>query len=191
MKNGIWYDYANRSAAELIAISSNLISNYIVPGLESRIVRKCDTGDLLRIFVATREQHQNVIPHSHRYDLTCKVMRGNVKNRIWRKVDSSDADTFTTMQMDYGGEPGIYQKPREISVDRWGYSTDIHRETNNCNYYLHKSQVHSIVFDKGAVVLIMESDRSDTRSESSIYLEPNIDGKTIHTFATAPWMFLK
>lgn len=48
------------------------------------------------------------------------------------------------------------------------------------------SEVHSIHFSRGAQVLFFEG---PTVADTSIILEPNVDGETIPTFRVEPWMF--
>jgi hypothetical protein len=180
----MWTKYSAMTADRLILIGKNPIKNYIIPGLESRVIEEFEDG-LIRIFIATRSQNQFITPHSHRYNLTCKVMRGGVINKIWVKTDDPSCDTFTMCKAKYGGEPGNYGDVQELSVDRWTSKEDYYGRGKT--YYMHKNQVHSIEFIKDTVLLLNEAERDN--SVPSVYLEPNIDGQTINTFNVQPWMF--
>lgn len=183
--SSVWQKYSRKIADNLINISYNPIKNYILPGMESRLIHQTEDGETLRIFVSTRHQEDSVIPHSHRFNLTCKVMRGFVWNTIWTKTSDPYFDAYTSILQGYGGNPGVYHDPQELSIDLWKFSTNVYKSGEI--YCMDKSVVHSIKFAKDSVVLVYETDRDD--SQGSIYLEPNVDEQTIHTFAVQPWMF--
>jgi len=50
------------------------------------------------------------------------------------------------------------------------------------------TQIHSINFAKGTEVLFFEG---PTIMDTSVILEPYVDGETVPTFKTEPWMFKK
>jgi len=170
----------------LINNSQSVLKNYIVPGLESRLL-----GGNMRLFVNTREQFHHIAPHSHRFDFSCVVLQGHVINMIFKECPPSTcepvtavADLFSVSVSRYKGSPGNY----EHSFARKSFWTNYkNKHVAGDVYMMSHDQVHSIIFSRDAVVLFIEGEEV---CDSSLVLEPS-DGGYINTFKVEPWMFMR
>lgn len=164
------------------------INNYILPGLSSIMLSGGDS--VIRMFENTRNQVGTITPHSHRFDLACCVLRGEVHNSLYLEevnppivghpIDEYEASTLT-----YLGEPGHYGKKRG-RVGRWRkYPT---KYSMGQWYFMKAAEIHSIEFSSNARVLVIEG--PDTTNETTI-LEPYVNGKVVPTFRVEGWMFQK
>jgi len=162
------------------------IRNYVIPGLSSYMLGAPGVdGSCVRLFEASRSQLDSVTPHSHRYSLMSWVVRGWVRNRLWREVDDDHAEgeAFRTSWLRYDGAPGKYKK--EIGgVSNWVSETRLYRE-GEC-YTMEARDVHSIYFSKDALVLVFQGHNEMAMSK---VIEPVVDGQVIPTLKTAKWMF--
>ena len=149
------------------------IRNYLINGLTSYLM-----DDMrVRYFQNTRVQQQFITPHSHRYDLACLVIRGEVVNTLWKSSDSQDevADKFELAEQEYTGEPGKYTLSRnEDSIGYWTHQSRQYGEGEI--YHMKSDEIHSIHFSNRAKVLFFEG-RSQT--QFSKVLLPVVDGETI------------
>jgi hypothetical protein len=171
----------------LLSMAHSPVKNYAIPGLTSSLIGAPGPLGTVRLFQCEREHQEPITPHSHRFDFQCWVLRGKVRNRIWKKVYASDpnGDLYHRTNLNYGGEIGHYTKePREVGT--WTYS-DAEFVAGQC-YSMRAHEVHSIFFSRGAVVLFFEG---ETKVDSSTILEPYVDGEVVPTFKVEPWMFKK
>jgi hypothetical protein len=163
------------------AMTSNPVSQYVLPGLTSSLVG--EGRGHVRLLSSERASREWVTPHSHRFDFVCLVLAGEVENILF--VPSGFADRFakgTVRPVD--GGLGKYEVVREEGS--CGYEEHSTTYKAGETYAMKASQIHSIRFSRGAEVLFFEGpDVSDV----SVFLEPFSNGKTIRTFETAPWMF--
>jgi len=166
----------------LLAFKRDKISNYVIPGLDSYLILDNGSEGKIRLFESTRNHQESITPHSHRFDFTCCVISGEVKNRIWNYNYQYDHFMKTTLKYN---DIGDYEKTQEDSYG-YKYEDTIYNE-GDC-YSMRSDEIHSIYFSKGAKILFFEG---PTLSDSSIILEPFVDGEVIPTFEVKPWMFKK
>jgi hypothetical protein len=169
----------------LMSMAHSPVSNYVIPGLTSYLIGGRSERGTVRLFHCSREHQEAITPHSHRFDFQCWVLRGNVRNRLWRRAaaDHPAADQFCVSSLSYKGAMGDYSK-EPLGVSRWVHADHCY-STGEC-YSMKADEVHSIFFSRGAVVLFFEG---PSVSDHSIALEPYVDNETIPTMETRPWMF--
>lgn len=158
------------------------ITNYILAGLSSTLLHTIPSGGCVRLFENDRHQNSHITPHSHRFDLSCLVLEGEVLNILWES-DKIDGDLFHVTEATYTGEIGKYEK--QCAGDRC-LSPRKEVYTAGDIYSMKHDEIHSIVFSKHAKVLFFES---APKSDSSIFIEPIVNGKRLKTMKTEPWMF--
>lgn len=170
----------------LLRMTHSRRNNYVIPGLDSALLGGAGKG-AVRLFINSRDHQEEITPHSHRFDFECLVLQGTVTNRIWRKTDGTSGDLFmgsTLFPLD--GGMGTYRTYEHDTPTHWGYE-DYRHETGSW-YGLDSQEVHSIRFSRDAVVLFFEGPE---KRNSSLILEPFVNGQRIPTFRTEPWMFQK
>lgn len=171
----------------LLGMAHSPVRNYAIPGLTSSLIGLPSPSGTMRLFQCEREHQEPITPHSHRFDFQCWVLRGSVRNRIWSKTYESNpkGDLFQKTRLIYGGEIGIYStEPQDVGT--WVYD-DAEFVAGQC-YSMRAHEVHSIFFSRGALVLFFEG---ATKVDSSVILEPYVDGEVVPTFKVEPWMFKK
>lgn len=161
------------------------IKNYVIPGITSSLIGgNPGPGGCMRLFESEREHQESVTPHSHRFDFQCWVIQGKVVNRIWKEAStwSPEADLFEKTQLKFD-DMGSYER---VTSERCKYNyTDRTYQAGEW-YLMRASQIHSINFSRGAVVLFFEGPQE---ADSSFILEPVVDDELIPTFKVEPWMF--
>lgn len=169
---------------EVDSIKHSPIHNYIAPGITSWLISKPGEGNLVRMFEATREQQENVIPHSHRFNFYSYVLKGKVINEHWMVSSGPDfGDIYSVCTLQYNGKPGEYSITSE-GVDRF-YKCSKEYSTGE-GYYMNAGDIHSIWFQKGTQLLIFE----DPQFRNYFHiLQPVVDGEVIPTFKVEDWMF--
>jgi len=156
------------------------IDNYIVAGLNSSMI---DNGKV-RLFSASRNQRQEITPHSHTYDLLSIVLRGKVENFMWIEADDdTSGESFLLSEIVKTKEFGEYDK-KEVDVSNY-YSLKSSYIAGDI-YHINEGEIHSIKFSKDAIVLLFESEEKLNCSE---VLEPFVDGELIPTLIKEDWMF--
>lgn len=169
----------------LLKMAHSPVCNYVLPGLTSSLIGAPSANGTVRLFHNSRDHQETLTPHSHRFDFMCWVLRGSVPNRLWTKTFSGDrnADEYRTTTLRYQGEIGQYaSEPGDVG--RWRYE-DTQFTEGQC-YSMRSHEVHSIFFSRGAIVLFFEG---PSAAESSIVIEPVVNGETIPTLEVKPWMF--
>ncbi len=160
------------------------IYNYIVPGLVSWLLgERNKDGSCTRVFEMTRNQDILITPHSHRFGFECDVIRGEVEQTLW--IDGADGDLYSPTELTYKNEPGQYAKCL-LQPQLFRPVTAIYK--THQQYRMGPSDIHSIRFAKGSIVLLQEQCAVTDRS---VILEPFVDGERLPTFQTQPWMFRK
>lgn len=161
------------------------LQNYIIPGLTSRLVGGGDHGKV-RLFQTDRQARDFVTPHSHRFDFTCLVLSGTVRNTLFLGGGAgTDEWCISTIDQVCGSEGLLaYTHTREPAPSVWSQET--YTYTRGDTYHMKAAEIHSIQFDKGTQVLFFEGPQFTTTSRM---LEPWVDGKVVPTFRTEPWMF--
>lgn len=165
----------------LVSMRHSPLCNYIVPGLTSWLIMDNGDGGKVRMFDCTREQHEFITPHSHRFDFTACVVEGSVENALW--ISSSDGDDYQVTRTTYLNEPGKYES--EL-WQRDKFITDVIGYKEGDWYGMKFNEIHSIKFAKGSKVLFFEG---PAKVNCSYVLEPVVDGEHLKTMRTEPWMF--
>lgn len=169
---------------ELIkSMARSQVRDYVIPGLTSSLIGGDGKG-MVRLFSQERTHEEPITPHSHRFDFQCAVLKGEVRNRIWR-VDI-DGDEYQETVLEHHGQFGDQTRRRAIGIDRWSFTESTH--VAGTSYGMRAEQIHSIYFSKGAEVLFFEG---PSYSMNSAMLEPVSGGRVIPTFRVDPWMFRK
>lgn len=163
------------------------VRNYVVPGLTSYLIGKPSPFGTMRLFHSEREHQESITPHSHRFGFQCWVLRGWVRNRIWREIKywehDKTGDKWHSTELKYRGEFGEYDaKPGDIAP--WFYEDSVYK-AGAC-YGMTADDVHSIWFSRDALVLFFEG---PPERDCSRILQPVADGALVPTFKVEPWMF--
>jgi hypothetical protein len=176
----------NFSVEQLLAMAHSPVHNYAIPGLTSYLIGTPSPAGTVRLFHCTRDHQEAITPHSHRFDFQCWVLQGGVVNRVWKELyhsDENNGDLFTRTVLNFRGGPGKYELGDEQEV-RYAYD-DKRFKAGEC-YGMKAHEIHSIYFARDTRVLFFEG---PTISNSSVILQPCVDGETIPTFKVEPWMF--
>jgi hypothetical protein len=175
------------SVQALMSMAHSPVRNYAIPGLTSFLIGAPSQEGTVRLFACDREHQEPITPHSHRFDFQCWVLRGCVRNRIWKATHHHDTegDRFHMTKLIYGGDMGVYTKEPQ-GVNTYKYVDNVF-EAGEC-YSMKSHEVHSIYFSRGTLVLFFEG---PAKANSSVILEPYVDGEVVPTFKVEPWMFKK
>lgn len=171
------------SIETIMSMRCNGLANYIVPGLDSYMIGDSDIFGRVRLFQCSRDHREQITPHSHRFDFTAIVLQGSVKNLIW--TESQNGDPFCVTQLEYSGKPGQYHETDNTTYKKMR----ITNQQTYCQgevYNMTSEQIHSIEFSRDAIVLFFEG---PVVANTSVILEPFVNGERIRTFKTEPWMF--
>jgi hypothetical protein len=171
--------------SHLLTMAHSALSNYVIPGLTSYMIGGPLAGKSMgtaRMFVNSRNHQEAISPHSHRYAFAALVIKGSVENRIWI-IDNARGDEYEETLLVYQGKPGTYT--REVKGRALWRAVSYSYDTGQW-YGMSPSQVHSIAFSKGAVVLMLEGPNV---TDESVVLDPVVDGKTIPVSTVQEWMF--
>lgn len=167
----------------LLKLAHSRMDNYVIPGLTSYLIGEQTEQGTLRLFHNTRAHQEVITPHSHRFDFKCLVLKGSVLNRTW--TPEADGDLHYVTELEYRGTNGKYTRvPKTVSS--WVYSDE--RYTAGQTYKMRHDEVHSIWFGRDTFVLFFEGPQA---SDTSIIIEPCVNGDHIKTMKTEPWMFRK
>lgn len=159
------------------------IDNYAgIPGLTSWMFYKADKG-CVRMFEMFRDQEHFITPHSHRFDFSCVVLKGEVENTLYVPHTIFNEDEYVVTEMLYNGEAGSYNRG-QVDVQKLMKKRTEYFEGST--YSMKANDVHSIKFSKGAKVLFFEGESTET---SNVILEPFIYGEHVKTFKVEDWMF--
>lgn len=165
--------------------NSGLVNYAGIPGISSHLIGGPKHGKV-RLFQNSREQRTEITPHSHRFDLLCLVLRGEVVNQLWKQApdDCHRADKYVASLMLYEGGPG--ELVRTETLPAYAYACT--EELYECGqfYSMRAHEIHSIRFSRDAVVLFFEG--PEVTAETMI-LEPFVEGRRVPTFHVAPWMY--
>lgn len=155
------------------------VLNYGLPGVNSSLIR----NGIVRVLESTREQQEAITPHSHKFDFTCLVLAGTVKNRVWSK--DAKGDDFMVSELSYLGEMGKYEK-QPLQPDKYSFKDSEYRVGEW--YSMAADEIHSIYFSKGCIVLFFEG---AVKTNKTIILDPYVNDKHLEVFEVKPWMFEK
>jgi len=173
------------SAALMITLRAMMhspIKNYGgIPGLTSWLIGTPGEKGLVRLLECSRDHQEPITPHSHRFHFHCQVLTGRVRNIVWVKGDRGDL--FQESTLTYKGQPGQYERIAGEKA-RWEMRTSVYEADHQ--YAMRAEEVHSIFFERGTAVLFFEGPNA---RETSIILEPVVDGIALPTFDVKPWAF--
>lgn len=155
-----------------------------VPGLTSWMIAKGQKG-IVRLLECSRDHYEPVTPHSHRFDFTCQVLAGSVRNILWTP-SATLGDEYQATTILYEGKPGKYALGGKREVKR--FQVTEHRYDAGGVYSMRADDIHSIYFKRGTSVLFFEGDQV---SDSSVILEPVVNGVVVNTFEVPKWAFRK
>lgn len=164
----------------ILKMTSSKVLNYGIAGVDSSLVTK----GLVRIFECSRYHQEAVTPHSHKFDFSCLVLAGEVVNRVWKK-DKLLGDKFQVSELKYLGEMGKYHKT-PIYTESFSFKDSTY--TVGDWYSMKAEEIHSIFFSRGAKVLFFEG---ETLTDTTLILDPYVNGSHVETFDIKPWMFEK
>lgn len=169
---------------QLMSVARNKIANYVIPGLNSYLI--ADNGDKgkIRLFHSTRNHFESITPHSHRFDLSCIVIEGEVTNILWD--ESSTGDEYALNEQTYNGDTGKYKSHKTIEITRFSHKARRYKEGEI--YSMRNNEIHSIYFKRDTRVLFFEG---ASVSNKSLFIEPIVDGVMIPSMKVEPWMFTK
>lgn len=170
-----------RNACE--EIKSDKVSNYVIAGLDSYLLGK----GKVRLFKNSRNHQDSITPHSHRYSVTSIVLQGHVENHIWEacnKHNKQCGDLFQKSVIKPKAEAFSGFTKEEAGRDFYTKVTKIYSAGEV--YFMDANTIHSINFSKGAIVLIIEGREV---AESSVVLEPVVNGEVIKTLENKDYMF--
>lgn len=161
--------------------------NYVIPGLTSWLIGTPHPAmGCVRLFTMSRYHEESIIPHSHRFDFECLVMKGRVRNRTWVEcLQPKDGDPYLVSDVTYEGTLGKH-KQTDVKMAYFDHYERIYNEGQT--YSMKAEEFHSIYFDKGTEVLFFEG---PSRLEKSQVLEPICQGSVVSLFKTESWMFQK
>ena len=168
---------------DIKSMASSPVRNYAIPGLTSWLIGGPEHGKV-RLFECSRSHDEHIVPHSHRFAFSCLVLAGKVHNKRFFRVDAG-GDEFIESTITYTGSIGKHTVSRG-EVARYESAVETH--TQGCWYHMEADEVHSIWFERDTKVLFFECPNI---SDTSIVLEPFVDGDRIPTFKTEPWMFAR
>lgn len=168
--------------AGIEAMKNSTVGNYIIPGLSSSMVGGGEFGKV-RLFEASRNQLDAICPHSHRFDFVCLVLVGSVANNVWTETDEDFGDLFQLSRIVYSGD---FTGTDKTAIENSFWESIPEYYNAGETYSMKASDIHSIEFSKDAKVLFFEG---PSISDSSVILEPVVDGKTIPTYQKPDWMF--
>lgn len=177
-------------------ITQNLISfiesmkhspahNYVIPGLTSWLIGSPHPAHgCVRLFTMSREHEESIVPHSHRFDFHCLVLRGKVTNNVWSRHPVY-GDDYAISDVTYEGVLGEHRRT-DVAIQKFSKTSKVYVEGDE--YAMKAEQFHSIYFEKASSVLFFEG---VNRLGKSQILEPVVMGDRIPLFKTEHWMFRK
>lgn len=167
------------------SMSHSQLRNYVIPGLTSSMLGAPGPAGTVRLFESSRQHHESIIPHSHRFDFECLVLSGRVRNTIWVPADEDQpGDLYAQTLLSYGGSPGDYNMRHDVARYRYQPRERVH--TAGQWYGMRAHEIHSIHFDRDTTVLFFEGPELTSKT---VALEPVVDGERVPTFEVRPWMF--
>lgn len=132
---------------------STRIVNHAEHGLDSTLLSQ----GLFRVFTANYET-QVRLPHSHKYDFACLVLKGSVLNRVYKPIENNKFKENNELHAEYcvaiqTGALGDYKFDKQYR-QAFEIAEKLHGEGDW--YQMTHEDIHAIRFSKGAVVLFIE-----------------------------------
>ncbi len=174
----------------LLSMCHSPVHNYVIPGLTSWMLGAPSDGKgCIRMFTMDRVHEEPIVPHSHRFDFRCLVLEGSVQNAIWTEINGLNIQgshgEYEVSDVTY---EGVFGQHRMTSLYRAHFDRKKTLYNKGEEYSMKAEDIHSIYFSQGAKVLFFEG---PTRVETSVVIEPVVDGEKIPLMRTDPWMFRK
>lgn len=170
---------------EIQPMRRSRLRNYIVPGLTSYLIGGETTGKV-RLFTAERPTRDMMTPHNHRFNFTCLVLSGWVRNTIYRPDGRGEAWCLSSIDQVCGAN-GIKKYTHTRETTPTFFKRDVTEYKPGDVYSMDDFEIHSIEFSQGTNVLFFEGPQLCNRSNM---IEPWCDDMVVPTFKTADWMFL-
>lgn len=164
---------------------SSPVQNYAgLPGLKSSLIAASADGSngRVRVFEASRQPREQIVPHSHRFSFQCLVLQGSVWNMKWTEDPRGDLFAMSSL---FFNDMGDYNKTF-VRSGRWS-EDEAHYGAGEW-YSMAAHEIHSIEFSRDAVVLFMEGVSYMRTTE---ILEPVVDDEVVPLLKVEPWMFKK
>lgn len=158
------------------------IHNYIVPGLTSWKIGEDSDHGMVRLFTCSRDHQENIIPHTHRFNFQCQVIKGYVNNKVW--IEDNDGDDFMVCDQIYSDIGNYIYQQKEIKR----YSFVNKRYYEGQNYGLKHDVFHSIEFSKDSMVLFLQGKNLTNTSQ---VLMPYVNNEVVELDLVQEWMFQK
>lgn len=174
-------------AAAIEPMRHNRLRNYIVPGLTSHLIGGGEHGKI-RLFHAERATRDVITPHSHRFDFTCLVLAGFVRNTLYFEQFNGDEEWCVSTIDQVCGANGLREFVHTRDTAPTRFRRDVREYKPGDTYSMTYEEIHSIEFAMGTKVLFFEAPQVVNRSKM---IEPWVDGKVVPTFRTEDWMFLR
>lgn len=171
-----------RALQIIMDMKNSSIYNYILPGFTSSLIGGEKFGKV-RLFTASRHQHEFITPHTHRFDFACYILQGFVENKIWAETDKENGDLFESSLLIKKSNFGEYNLTRN-KREYWFFTNRTFQQGDW--YFLDYDIYHSISFSQDAIILFFEGPQ---KADSSYILEPVVDNVKIPTFKVEDWMF--
>ncbi|CAA0365428.1 hypothetical protein ALT721_800034 [Alteromonas alvinellae] len=157
------------------------LKNYIIAGLDSTLLN----NGKVRLFECNRNHLDSITPHSHRYDLTCIVLCGEVENTLFTESNKPEnADQFVVSKLTYTGSVGSFRKESDPAPKYFKSQSHTYREGSI--YCMTADDIHSIRFKRDTKVLVFEG---EIQTDTSLCLEPRVNGEHIVTLEKKPYMY--
>jgi len=172
------------------------IGNYVLPGLTSKLIYE-GSNYRLRLFINGRSPFNNtIVPHSHRFNIKCKVIKGWACNKIFEVPENEyqvkNSDEWMVCEQKYNGDIGQYDFKEKTVKSFYGnsnvYSASLNPEEDGSSIYqMQHTDIHSIQFGKNSIILFEESFVDTQVSE---VLLPWVEGETLYPKEfVEDWMF--
>ena len=174
-------DDVRNIARQLMSGEENRLHNYIIPGLTSDLLAVTAKGGKMRLFTMERDQEYEVAVHDHRYDFSCMVLKGAVKNILYSATPCDRANASHAM-VPYSE----HHHSVDESLAKFVKVTMSNKVYNEGEWYgMSHVDFHRIQFSKGSQVLFIEG--PNRKKESNILL-PYQNERICNTFLWADWM---
>jgi hypothetical protein len=167
----------------LLSVAHSPIYNYVVPGITSWLITNPSPNGCVRLLHSSRDQYSYVTPHSHRFNFTAIVLKGEMENILFQLSLETNSDSYYSSTLFYGGKPGEYEKSSH-NVEDYSTISTTYKELES--YEMQSNQIHSVYFARDTYVLITEGPQV---TKATTILEPVVNGKVIPLFKIEPWMY--
>jgi hypothetical protein len=146
----------------VLTMKTSPVKDYVIPGLESSLVGAGVKGTV-RLFSQERFHEEPITPHSHRFDFSCLVLRGQVENVEWTVAAETalfDADYYARTKLEHHGSFGKYNVYPEHNVPFKKYHRNKTTYSTGECYHMKAEDIHSIFFNRDALGPVLRGSQS-------------------------------